>query len=608
MRIASFLGLAATACVLWVSQAHAQRVQFPTKLPLNSATAPSGWGSSYPVAQYPATGGYAAPPASASPYPGSTYAAPPVASPASPPPGATYGVNPAYQAPNYAAPGYSYPPGVAPGYAPSGPTATFQGTITAPPAVGWDPYATPGVQAPALLPADPYLPGAPHWPCPPGGGYMQTMQRFMDQFGVDYTWMPGNGPEELGMHEADLSVTSVTDILDEPAFMQVPGLAHRPTHQAWARKMRMYSVLSFHHSLDKLFAPSVFKEAHPEFYPLKHPDDEKRYVPANDDDYYWQPCFTAPGIVDAAAKRIIESMNHQTGHRTYSFGVNDSNDYCQCENCRKEYIEGEKFLGMASYTDCYMRWCNAVAEKVLQVHPDAWFGLIAYSHVGAPPVNVQVHPRIIPFMTYDTMQLIDPERRERHETLLQAWQSKCTYIGRYDYTYGDHHVPPRVYIHLWADYVRWARDHNVRAWYAETYPFFGEAPKYYAMAKLWWDPDRDVDEILDEWYTLSFGKAAPPMIAYFNHWEDYWTRRVRETGHFAALENSQYCIGNRGFLEALTQEDIQIGDGYIKQALELAVKGMLPRNALGRQMLRKLKVVRGSEHPHQAQQPIALEF
>jgi large subunit ribosomal protein L13 len=45
-----------------------------------------------------------------------------------------------------------------------------------------------------------------------------------------------------------------------------------------------------------------------------------------------------------------------------------------------------------------------------------------------------------------------------------------------------------------------------------------------------------------------------------------------------------------------------------ERALEIAVKGMLPRNSLGRQMLKKLKVVAGSEHPHQAQQPISLEL
>ena len=38
-------------------------------------------------------------------------------------------------------------------------------------------------------------------------------------------------------------------------------------------------------------------------------------------------------------------------------------------------------------------------------------------------------------------------------------------------------------------------------------------------------------------------------------------------------------------------------------AVEVAIKGMLPHNRLGRQMFTKLKVYRGSEHPHQAQQP-----
>ncbi len=45
-----------------------------------------------------------------------------------------------------------------------------------------------------------------------------------------------------------------------------------------------------------------------------------------------------------------------------------------------------------------------------------------------------------------------------------------------------------------------------------------------------------------------------------------------------------------------------------ERVIELAVKGMMPRTPLGRRMLQKLKVVRGPEHPHQAQQPVALEF
>jgi large subunit ribosomal protein L13 len=44
------------------------------------------------------------------------------------------------------------------------------------------------------------------------------------------------------------------------------------------------------------------------------------------------------------------------------------------------------------------------------------------------------------------------------------------------------------------------------------------------------------------------------------------------------------------------------------RAIEFAVKGMLPKNRLGRRMFKKLKVYAGSDHPHLAQQPQALEM
>ena len=45
-----------------------------------------------------------------------------------------------------------------------------------------------------------------------------------------------------------------------------------------------------------------------------------------------------------------------------------------------------------------------------------------------------------------------------------------------------------------------------------------------------------------------------------------------------------------------------------ERAIEIAVKGMLPKSPLGRQMFKKLKVVRGDKHPHAAQQPKPLEL
>jgi hypothetical protein len=45
-----------------------------------------------------------------------------------------------------------------------------------------------------------------------------------------------------------------------------------------------------------------------------------------------------------------------------------------------------------------------------------------------------------------------------------------------------------------------------------------------------------------------------------------------------------------------------------ERVIELAVKGMLPKNALGRKIRKKLRVYPGTEHPHAGQQPQPLEF
>ena len=52
----------------------------------------------------------------------------------------------------------------------------------------------------------------------------------------------------------------------------------------------------------------------------------------------------------------------------------------------------------------------------------------------------------------------------------------------------------------------------------------------------------------------------------------------------------------------------EMKEKYPTQMLELAIKGMLPKNSLGRQMFSKLNVYTGSEHPHAAQKPEAYEL
>ncbi len=64
--------------------------------------------------------------------------------------------------------------------------------------------------------------------------------------------------------------------------------------------------------------------------------------------------------------------------------------------------------------------------------------------------------------------------------------------------------------------------------------------------------------------------------------------------------------GYPGGLKSISFEKLL--DQAPERVLQLAVRGMLPRNPLGRAMLSKLKVYAGNEHPHTAQQPRAVSF
>jgi len=64
--------------------------------------------------------------------------------------------------------------------------------------------------------------------------------------------------------------------------------------------------------------------------------------------------------------------------------------------------------------------------------------------------------------------------------------------------------------------------------------------------------------------------------------------------------------GYPGGLKSMTLDKLR--ERAPERIIETAVKGMMPRNPLGRAMLRKLKVYSGSEHGHAAQQPKSLEI
>ncbi len=82
--------------------------------------------------------------------------------------------------------------------------------------------------------------------------------------------------------------------------------------------------------------------------------------------------------------------------------------------------------------------------------------------------------------------------------------------------------------------------------------------------------------------------------------------KIHVTGKKLADKYYYRHTGYIGNLKSISLEKLL--QTHPERAIEHAVKGMLPKNPLGRAMFKKLKVYAGNEHPHSAQQPIALEL
>ncbi len=84
------------------------------------------------------------------------------------------------------------------------------------------------------------------------------------------------------------------------------------------------------------------------------------------------------------------------------------------------------------------------------------------------------------------------------------------------------------------------------------------------------------------------------------------TSKIRVTGNKANDKTYYRHTGYPGGIYATKFKDMQAR--HPGRALELAVKGMLPKGPLGYAMIKKLKVYGGAEHPHSAQQPKTLDI
>jgi large subunit ribosomal protein L13 len=132
------------------------------------------------------------------------------------------------------------------------------------------------------------------------------------------------------------------------------------------------------------------------------------------------------------------------------------------------------------------------------------------------------------------------------------------------------------------------------------------------IERRWWvvdARDQTLGRLATRIAVLLEGKHKPiysPHLDTGDHVVVVNAERVRVTGNKLRLKTYYRHSNYPGGLKAETLETLLGRKPEL--VIERAVKGMLPQNRIGRAMFRKLKVYRGAEHPHAAQQPTTVEL
>lgn len=131
------------------------------------------------------------------------------------------------------------------------------------------------------------------------------------------------------------------------------------------------------------------------------------------------------------------------------------------------------------------------------------------------------------------------------------------------------------------------------------------SPKAKDIEREWWvidAKDKTLGRIATQVANLLMGKHKPIYAPHIDT-GDYVVlinaAKVKVTGKKAEQKIYYRHSGYPGGLKSQSFEELFSKDPVL--VIELAVKGMLPHNRLGRAMFKKLKVYPGNEHPHQAQ-------
>jgi len=310
-------------------------------------------------------------------------------------------------------------------------------------------------------------------------------------------------------------------------YFNAPFMA-TPDEFKWQLRLGFYpdaSIFGGHGTLYLLGTPTV-KKQHPEFF--------AKYGASRATGGQGKPCYSSEGLF-RSAMGFADLMYTKYNYDVVSFMPTDGyTSFCQCDLCKGKDTPERGFKGMMS--DYVWSFMNRAAAEVAKTHPGKQILCYAYNTYLEPPKNIErFHPNLQVGICHHRDSFHNPAQKkkwlEMRDGFLKKIPSGKIRLWEYYKVLGG---VPGYYPHIIAEDMKALKGKingtmievargRVKGRNLSPDPLLATNHlNLWLTARLWWDPDRDVDAMLEEYYANFYGPAAPEMKRFIEYSEKNW--------------------------------------------------------------------------------------
>ena len=298
-------------------------------------------------------------------------------------------------------------------------------------------------------------------------------------------------------------------------------------------------------------------------------------------------CQSNPSVWKQWLADVEKQLEKDPNARVFNGSPNDgwSSGHCVCENCRAwDHPDGEPRLmhwhhfreERPALSDRHVTFANRLAGLLQERFPDREYYVLMLSYGHSRPAPIKARPADNVIMSsvanfYGRTKLVDRGSTwgTTHRDQFKAWGELSAHVTWRPNTgspAGWQQGVPDVSIEQTIKDIKFvAENHCIGIYIDAVWEHWAtQGPQYYVMAQLLWDPSRDGQAILDDYYRRAFGPASEEVRGYFE---------TIEKERMAYVEKYGYGAGAFNLPRLFTDELLAKSENSLSEAAEAVADG-----------------------------------